>query len=435
MKNKEFTGSGKSLLIAFPIILMMLSACSKNNDQPPFYTSDYVVFAWNDLGMHCLNPSYDKAVILPPYNTVLAQVVKRGDPPQIVTTGVTVDYKLIGNTTSYGKRQYGGFWDNITALFGLSSLEHDRGLTGNKLSGLMTAGTGRFEATGIPATPVNDQGIWDPYQVAEITVKDGSGKTVATTRTTVPTSDEINCAKCHGTDAFNDILSQHDDEEGTSLMQSKPVLCANCHGSMALGKAGRGSSGKYLSEAIHGYHALKGASCYDCHPGQTTQCNRSEEHTGASGNCTTCHGTMTQVASSTNTGRIPWLNEPSCSSCHTGVSELGSTAALYRESKGHGDMMCSACHGSPHAMVPSLNDADNYQAMQYQPYSNTPKSLGSCGTCHDNSRGEEEDINEFAEKHGGSNPEEIIGCYICHTTVYGNTSEWPHAYSWKNSNR
>src|SRR5512133_3075117 len=135
MKNKKFTGTRKSLLIAFPIILMMLSACSKNNDQPPFYTSDYVVFAWNDLGMHCLNPTYDKAVILPPYNTVLAQVVKRGDPPQIVTSGVTVDYKLIGNSSSYGKRQYGGFWDNITALFGLASLEHDRGLTGNKLTG------------------------------------------------------------------------------------------------------------------------------------------------------------------------------------------------------------------------------------------------------------------------------------------------------------
>jgi hypothetical protein len=421
--------------LTLPVLLLIMSAgCAKQNDTPPFYTSEYVVFAWNDLGMHCLNPTYDKAVILPPYNTILAQVVKRGDPPQIITTGVTVEYKIIGNTTSYPKREYGGFWDNITELFGLASLEHDKGLTGNKLSGNMASGIGRFEATGIPVTPVNDQGVWDPLQVAEITVKDGSGKTVATTQATVPTSDEINCAKCHGTDAFNNILEVHDNSEGTTLMQSKPVLCADCHGTMALGRPGRGSSGTYLSEAIHGYHATKGASCYDCHPGQTTQCNRSAKHTGANGNCTTCHGTMAEVASSTKTGRVPWVNEPSCSTCHTGVTDVGTNASLYRETKGHGQMMCAACHGSPHAMVPSLKDVDNYQAMQYQPYSNSPKSLGSCGTCHDNSRGEG-NTGEYAEVHGGSNPGKINGCYICHTSVYNTSSEWPHAYTWKNSNR
>ena len=433
MKRIFLTAVSLLLIITGFLSMFILSGCSKHNDTPPFYTSDYVVFAWNDLGMHCLNPSYDKAVILPPYNNVLAQVVRRGDPPQLVTSGLTVEYRIIGNTTSYGKRAFGGFWDNITALFGLASLEHDKGLTGNNLSGTMTAVNERFEATGIPVTPVNDQGVWDPLQVAEITVKDAAGKTLATTRATVPTSDEINCAKCHGTDAFNDILSRHDDAEGTSLMQAKPVLCANCHGTMALGKAGRGTSGKYLSEAIHGYHATKGASCYDCHPGQTTQCNRSAKHTGANGNCTTCHGTMTQVASSTVTGRVPWVNEPSCSTCHTGVTDVGSTTSLYRSSSGHGGMMCSACHGSPHAMVPSLKDVDNYQAMQYQPYSHSPKTLGSCGTCHDSSRGEN-DMGEYAAKHGGSNPEVVNGCYICHTAVYNTTGEWPHAYTWKNSN-
>src|SRR5512146_609158 len=65
-------------------------------------TGDYSVFAWNDLGMHCLNPTYDKLVILPPYNNVMVQVVKRGDPPQVVTTGITVSYKLINNSSSYG---------------------------------------------------------------------------------------------------------------------------------------------------------------------------------------------------------------------------------------------------------------------------------------------------------------------------------------------
>ena len=158
------------------LFIFIVVGCKKQNDNPPFASSDYVVFASNSLGMHCLNPTYDEAVILPPYNTVLAQVVKRGNPPVITTSGITVEYKISGNTSSYGKRQYGGFWDHITALFGMASLQHDIGLTGNGLSGAMTAASGRFEATGIPVVPVNDQGVWDPLQVAEITVKDGSGK-------------------------------------------------------------------------------------------------------------------------------------------------------------------------------------------------------------------------------------------------------------------
>ncbi|MDX9772442.1 MAG: hypothetical protein RBT02_03360 [Bacteroidales bacterium] len=432
MKRQRFNGF-ISLISLAALLGMAGTSCSKQNDIPAVFSSDYAVFAWNDLGMHCLNPTYDKAVILPPYNNLMVQVVERGNPPKIVTGDITVEYTLVGNTTSYNKRQYGGFWDNVTALFGLATLEHDVGLTGNRLSGVMTAGTDHFEATGIPVTPVNDMGAWDPLQVAEITVKDKSGKTVASTRATVPTSDDINCAKCHGQDAFNDILARHDDENGTSLMDSKPVLCAECHGSAALGKMGRGSSGKYLSEALHGFHADKEASCYDCHPGNTTKCNRSAKHTAADGNCTRCHGTMEQVASSTNAGRIPWVNEPSCSVCHTGVTDVGSSSVLYRNSTGHGNMMCSACHGSPHAMVPSLKDVDNYQAMQYQPYSKSPKTLGSCGTCHGSSRGDD-NLNEFMEVHGGSKPEKENGCFICHTSVENSIAKWPHAFTWKNSN-
>jgi hypothetical protein len=51
----------------------------------------YVVFAWNDLGMHCLNPTYDQAVILPPYNNLKVQVVKRGAVPTVVTARQITD--------------------------------------------------------------------------------------------------------------------------------------------------------------------------------------------------------------------------------------------------------------------------------------------------------------------------------------------------------
>jgi hypothetical protein len=304
-----------------------LISCTKPNNQPDTQ-GDYSVFAWNDLGMHCLNPSYDKLVILPPYNNVLVQVVKRGNPPEVVTSGVTVSYKLMNNTTSYNKGSYGGFWDNANKLFGVT-LVHDIGLKGNGLSGDMTANGDYFIAEGIPVVPVNDNNTWNPLQVAEITVKDGGGKVLAQTQATVPTSDEINCAKCHGNNAFDDILTKHDSKHGTnfSAAASKPVLCASCHPSPALG-INTGPQ-MYLSRALHGSHSNRGASCYDCHPGATTKCNRSLAHNNnnaSDGNCVECHGNMANVASTIASGRIPWASEPACATCHTGVTSIVQSA-------------------------------------------------------------------------------------------------------------
>lgn len=66
------------------------------------------------------------------------------------------------------------------------------------------------------------------------------GTTLAQTRAIVPTSNEINCAKCHAAaDPFGDILLKHDAAHGTSLATSTPVLCANgaCHTSPVLGQS------------------------------------------------------------------------------------------------------------------------------------------------------------------------------------------------------
>jgi len=414
-----------------------LISCSKTQDSSSGQSGAYSVFAWNDLGMHCLNPTYDKLVILPPYNNVLVQVVQRGNPPVIVTSGITVSYKLTNNTTSYNKKAYGGFWDNAMKLFG-SSPAHDIGLKGNGLSGDMTLSGDHYTAEGIPVVPVNDNGTWNPFQVAEITVKDNSGAVIAQTQTTVPTSDEINCAKCHGSatvNAFDDILTKHDAKHSTNLSAAanKPVLCASCHPSPALG-INTGPQ-KYLSRVLHGSHANKtGIKCYDCHPGATTKCNRSLAHTSDNGNCITCHGDMANVASTIASGRVPWVSEPTCVSCHTGVTGVGTGTTLYRNAKGHGAMYCTACHGSPHAMYPSRETSDNYQSKQYQGFTSKIKTIGSCGVCHSSSRGESGSIGEFGEVHGGTNPEKVIGCRACHTSIPTNTSGWPHAYTWKNSN-
>jgi len=399
-------------------------------------TSSYVVFAWNDLGMHCLNPTYDKAVVLPPYNDLIVQVVKRGDPPTVVTSGLTVQYSIVNNTYSSGKGYFGQFWTYMQKLFGVS-LPVNTGLNlvdpaiHNGLTGNMVVHGNQFEADGIPVTPMDDSMTWNPYQVAQITVKDSTGKVVAQTQATIPTSDEINCGKCHGADPFTDILQKHDAMHGTNLVGQAPVLCASCHGSPVLKTVNQHGATEYLSAAIHRSHSTRGAVCYDCHPGNRTQCSRSLAHTAPDGNCTTCHGDMANVASSIMTGgRIPWLNEPKCVTCHSGVAEVDTGTTLYRNAAGHGGLHCAACHGSPHAMVPSGAASDNYQSNQYQ---GAVKTIGSCGACHGSSRGA--GLSDYLEEHGWLNPKVENGCNICHTQVTTtNTTNWPHQYQWKDSN-
>jgi hypothetical protein len=83
--------------VALAALLAMASCTgdsSKGGDEEvdvnpvtvPAASSTYIVLAWNDLGMHCLNPTYDNAVILPPYNNIRVQVIRRGNPPQVVTS-------------------------------------------------------------------------------------------------------------------------------------------------------------------------------------------------------------------------------------------------------------------------------------------------------------------------------------------------------------
>lgn len=407
-------------------------SCKKETQNSAIIASgDYVAFAWNDLGMHCLNPTYDELVILPPYNTVNVRVLKRGNPPTVVTDGITVEYSILDNTYSFGKREYGGFWTYFRALFSGTPPAHDVGLAGTKLAGVMAVNNDHFTALGMSVVPGNDAGLWDPYQVININVKDASGTIVATTQATVPTSDEINCAKCHidsKRTVFANILQKHDSIHGTSLYNNKPVLCVSCHGSPVLGSNAPRSLGKYLSQAIHGFHFTKNANCYDCLPVATTKCSRSLAHMGTAddGNCITCHGDIANVANTIASGtRIPWVNEPKYVSGLTGVDGVETNAVFYGDPNSHGNVYCTACQGSPRAMYPSLEAQDNYQPNQYQ--GSKIKSIESCGVCHNSSRGNGAG-GEFAGTQGGTNPETKNACYVSHTAIFTNTASWLHAY-------
>ena len=428
----------------------LLGSCSTNEPVDvtpvdiPAASMAYVVLAWNDLGMHDLNATYAGEVYAPPYNTLRAQVVRRGDPPEVVTSGVTLEYSIVGNTYSYGKatldpvRSYAGFWDASLDLFGVA-LAPDTGLNfvdpdvHNGLTGTMLAKDGYFEATGVPVVPIDDAGTWDPYQVAEIVVRDAStGAELVRTRATVPVSDEINCTKCHG-QVIDDVeigsvLAEHDDKEATTFVaEGLPVNCSDCHGSPILGQTGEGTSGKYLSYAIHSFHYTAEATCYDCHPGETTLFHRSTAHTTADGNCdsTDCHGGLSTVSSTIYNGRVPWESEPKCSTCHLFVAEVDTGTVLYRNAVGHGGLSCAACHGSPHAQVPTDNDKDGYQSLQYQ---SKALSLGSCRVCHASSKGG--GLIDVVLAHGGAQP---TACNVCHTAGIqtNNPYEFPHRFQQK----
>ena len=79
---------------------------------------EYVVLSWNDLGMHCYNRDFQYLAVLPPFNTLWAQVVRVGDPPQIITdtSVIRVTYHFADNTYSVGKSN---FWDYDQQLFGV----------------------------------------------------------------------------------------------------------------------------------------------------------------------------------------------------------------------------------------------------------------------------------------------------------------------------
>jgi hypothetical protein len=360
----------RSKFVLLMIILMPVMMASVTSDE-------YIVLSWNDLGMHCANKNFATMCILPPYNNLKAQVIKRGSAttmPQVITSGLTVSYEIPGNTYSVGKTN---FWSYSQALFGVSTA--NIGLTGAGLTGNMAMNTNEYFQDGIPLTPYLDNNLVteSPFQLALVKVKDGSGNLLAQTQPVIPVSNEINCVSsgCHNSE--QDILNAHELEGGFNP-NNKPVKCASCHSDNALGAPGV-SGVPPFSQVIHVKHGSITNDCYKCHPGPNTQCYRDVMHTGGMV-CQDCHGSVTNVGQTIQNGRQPWLQEPSCgaTSCH-GSNYSPEANKLYRQSRGHGNLYCSACHGSPHAILPTEQANDNVQNIAVQGWAGT---LAKCSVCH-----------------------------------------------------
>jgi len=322
--------------------------------------------------------------VLPPYNTLWAQVIKVGSPPQVITTGLTVSYSFPNNTYSVIKSN---FWTYAKKLLG-ADLPDNIGLTGRGLAGVMDAKGDHFVAEGIPLTEFSDSAptTRDPYQLARIVVRDANGKQLAANTVVAPVSTEMHCDYCHsdngeGSEGIatgkveTNILTKHDQEEDTNLMNSRPVLCAKCHASNALGAPGQPGIAS-LSNAMHGKHKDEVPStldgCYSCHPGPNTKCLR-DIMSQRGMTCIDCHGTLAQVAQNPN----PWFNEPRCDGCH--LNRFQQNNALYRFSTGHGGVYCEGCHDSTHAIARSTQPRDAIKFIALQGHAGT---LDSCTVCH-----------------------------------------------------
>jgi len=410
---------------------------------PPFdkEKNDYVLLAWNSQGMHCISDSDPYWMLLPPANSLFAQLVKRGDSPEIITEGVELTYQ-VEKGFEYPERQV-RFWEFADRLLG-EKLQPGAGIDGLKVSGTMKLEEEErtFAAPFIPVVPYPEDGSYNPYPIFTITATSTeTGAVLAVTRTVAPTSTEIGCKNCHGggwrvdgvagfTDATSlSVLAAHDKNSGTSLAEKaqggEPMLCQTCHADPLLGTKGQPDL-LNLPAALHGWHANYLAdregmqACIACHPSRPdgpTQCFRS--HHSEFMDCTSCHGTMEdnalsllkkeQEAGKKSAARLmaglsarnvdslekinprtPWVNLPDCLNCHEDF-QMGSTVdafntwtagteELYRNRRDQMEAMrCAACHSSPHAVYPAtLNKfGSNRDSIQPLQYQGNYRPIGN----------------------------------------------------------
>jgi hypothetical protein len=376
MTNPGDHGTHRFLVTLLAAALLALPATAQQ-------LGNYVILVNNDLGMHCMNADHSYLSVLPPYNNLQAQVIRRGNAavlPSIVTANLSLEYSFPGNTYSVGKTN---FWTYSQDLFGVT-LAPNVGLTGKTLNDGFEIDGDIFRADGIPLTPFMDAAptVEVPFQVAQVILRDAGGVELTRAYPVAPVSVEMNCVTtgCHGSEMA--ILNAHEVGGGFDPA-NRPILCAQCHGSTPLTGPNPGSA-DWFSRRIHEKHQfideeIPGmAGCYMCHPGANVQCSRGTMATDHGMICQDCHGNLANVKNTIENGRIPWLDEPACRTCHT-TTYGEPVGQLFRNSRGHGGVLCANCHNSPHADFPSREAVDNRVMVDLQGHVGV---LSDCTVCH-----------------------------------------------------
>lgn len=457
--------------IAGPPAARPPSPVSPGTNAPP--AAGYVLTAWSELGMHCIDgKDYRVFSVLPPYNTLHAQLFMKGEPPVPITSGVTVTYQAMadvnGSVNSNSSKKT-NFWTWVGKLF-LATPPPDTGLAGyqtqSKVPQQMTFNTtlGYWEAVGIPTVPYDDKGKFNPFPMAAVVARNSSGTVLAVAKIVLPVSDEMTCKNCHASgsdpaaepaggwvnypdparDVKANILKKHDDRvdirqylgqlqtngwtyKSTLLktaVSGTPVLCAACHSDNALGLPGLPGIASLSSDAhvLHGPQINPATglpldqnpddlnSCYLCHPGPVTQCKRGAMNKVS---CQNCHGTVSHVGDPT---RNPWYIEPSCQMCHNNSQRYTSAFdnnGLWRQTT---DQTFATNPDVP------IKGADLYRFSM---------GHGSvyCGACHNSPHA------EFPSLQANDNvypialqgyAAKITECNVCHTSLTATPNGGPH---------
>lgn len=367
------------------LFIALSSVCSAFTPAPDEAepNAGWTVIAWNDLGMHCMDEDFAVFAILPPFNTINAQLIDPNGNLVPNSGNVTIYYEPAADPDAsqvLDPSKYTNFWEYAEQLFG-AQLAENTGLYGSEMPNVdndpkamhWNSANQWWTAEGIPIVPTDIFGDTQHYPLIRVTARNNEGTLLAETLTTAPVSAEMNCVTCHGSGSnpatlptggwVNDpdpvrdyrlnILKLHDsrrasnegysaalaefgyDSNGlyeTVTANAKPILCASCHASNALGTSGYNEIPP-LTQAIHTAHtaaidpitlepmglSTNRSSCYLCHPGKKTQCLR-----GAMGHAMDANG------------------EPSvsCQSCHGGLADVGSSerAGWFNEPN------CQSCH-------------------------------------------------------------------------------------------
>jgi hypothetical protein len=442
----------KNLLRILILVPVLLAAAGPSVLTSAASSTGWTLVGWNNLGMHCMDSDYSVFSILPPYNTIHAQLI---DPSgQLVrnAAGIFITYEAVAdpsgsiNTTSRNKSN---FWIYDGPIYGVSP-PMDMGLAGSAMPGggnvpqamSYDASQDWWIAEGIPITPYDDTGKKNPYPMMRLVARDRSGALLAETRIVLPVSDEMSCTTCHASGSGDaakpaagwvydknpdrdyrlNILRKHDDRQGTNPVYKdalaragyspqglyatatggKPILCAKCHASNAL--PGTGIAGiTALTHTIHSRHATvidprngltldastNRAACYSCHPGSTTRCLR-----GAMGSAVAPDGTLAMQ----------------CQSCHGPMSAVGAeTRQGWLD-----EPSCQSCHTGT---ATHNNGQIRYTSARQN--GGVRQAVDSTFATNPNVPGPGHSLYRFSYGHGG------LACEACHGSTH---AEYPASH-------
>ncbi|QGG48768.1 hypothetical protein [Heliorestis convoluta] len=447
----------RSLVLSLAVVLILgvlLTGCAtqptgsgqKSPSDEPIELGDYIILAWQTIGMKCTSDNDAWFSFHTPGNDMWAQVIKRGDPPVVVTEGITLTYEAPEDHRDPSKTL--NFWEYAPITLGeeIPVNVGKRGKAADQGTLEVNEDKSAWTAIGIPISPYNDRGEVNAYPMFTVTATDEvTGQVLAQTKVAMPVSAELGCYLCHGGTTKNpgigladetakNILAAHDKNTGTNLLAEaeagKPQYCLDCHAAANVGAPGKPEV-LSMSAALHGKHAqyIQGGtvdSCGVCHPSShrgDVYCQR-DVHRGFGLDCMDCHGTLPQHAASVLSNELHkpaaqkslerllpflgdvepvarghWLNQPDCLSCHGPDHQKASFDAssynqwiferdeLYRfQMSDNGDLMCASCHGSPHVIYPATTvfgyDQINYQPETYQGFAGPIGANGNCSVCH-----------------------------------------------------